>query len=159
MTAHRSAGDPGETLPLWELIRTAHLAERAFAEMFGGAGISQAQFGVLACLADDPGSTQAEVARDLRVRPQTIARIVADLAAEGLIVREGPGGRGRPTGYALTAAGRDRLDAAWPHVVALNSAEQLGLADDEWRTLAALLIRVRGRLDASAERGGPTPSR
>ena len=46
-------------VPLWDLVQTAHLAARRFAEVFAEAGLTPAQYGVLASLADDDDLGQA----------------------------------------------------------------------------------------------------
>ena len=43
---------PDEDVPLWELIRTAHVVARGFHRVFARAGLTATGFGVLAELAD-----------------------------------------------------------------------------------------------------------
>lgn len=142
----RSGGDPEILLPLWEIVQTSHLAARAFGEAFAEAGLTPPQFGVLASLADEPDITQAQPARNTLVRPQSVARIVSDLVAAGLVGRGGPGGRGRATALHLTAQGAERLDRAWPAVARLNDPAGLGLTDAEASDLVTRLLRVREAL-------------
>jgi DNA-binding MarR family transcriptional regulator len=142
-------------LPLWEIVQTYHPVARRFHAVFGALGLTPTQFGVLAVLRDEEdaahGSTQAELARQVLVRPQSVGELVSSLVARGFVEREGPGGRGRATGLRLTDAGRHALDEARPRVHAANDPEAVGLSQGEAATLAALLRRVRQALD------GPDP--
>jgi DNA-binding MarR family transcriptional regulator len=140
-------------LPLWEIVQTYHPVARGFHALFAEVGLTPNQFGVLAVLRDEEGtgraSTQAELARQVLLRPQSTGELVASLVARGLVAREGPGGRGRPTGLGLTDAGRRVLDDAYPRVQAYNAAAAIGLTPDEATTLASLLRRVRAAVDSS----------
>jgi DNA-binding MarR family transcriptional regulator len=144
-------GEPD--LPLWEIVQTYHPVARRFHAVFGAIGLTPTQFGVLVVLRDEEdaahGSTQAELARQVLVRPQSMGELVSSLLGRGFVEREGPGGRGRPTGLRLTDAGRHALDQALPQVHAANDPGVIGLTPDEAATLAALLRRVREALDSS----------
>lgn len=131
---------------LWELVQTAHVAARRFTEVFAEAGLTPAQFGVLASLADGDDLSQADLARAVLVRPQSMGRLVAAMVARGLVDRAGPGGRGRRTGLALTPAGRRALDVARPAAYALNEPAALGLTADQVAVLVDHLTAVRARL-------------
>lgn len=136
----------GRVVPLWDLVQTAHLAERRFTEVFAAAGLTPAQFGVLASLADGDGLSQADLARAVLVRPQSMARLVSDMVTAGLVTRDGPGGRGRRTGLLPTEAGLAALAQARPAAHAMNSPEELGLDSGQVDLLCGLLHTVRQRL-------------
>lgn len=138
-------------VPLWELVQTAHLASRRFTDVFAAAGLSPAQFGVLASLADGDDLSQADLARAVLVRPQSMGRLIASMVAQGLVARDGPGGRGRRTGLVITAAGRRALDTARPAAHALNEPAALGLDADQLATLVDHLAVIRSRLAAEDE--------
>lgn len=146
MTRPRSAGDPQDLLPLFEIVHTARLADRAFADAFSDHGLAGGEFGVLAGVNDDPGITQAHLARRLHVRPQTIARPVDRLIRRQLITPGTPTGRGGATSLFITDLGKMRLDAAWPAVADLNAPHALGLTAREAATLARLLTTVRAHI-------------
>ncbi len=135
-----------EVLPAWTLVQAYHLVARGFAAVFAEVGLTPVQFGVLAVLADTPGPTQAELARQVLVRPQSVGELVAVLVERGLVAREGPGGRGRRSPLVLTDAGREVLEAAWPGVAAFNAPAALGLTPAEHATLDGLLHRVMDAL-------------
>ena len=135
-----------EVLPAWTLVQAYHVVARGFTAVFAEVGLTPVQFGVLAVVADTPGPTQAELARAVMVRPQSVGEIVEVLERRGLLRREGEGGRGRRRPLVLTDAGRDVLAAAWPGVLAFNDPDALGLSPDEHATLDRLLRRVLERL-------------
>ncbi|OLR93546.1 MarR family winged helix-turn-helix transcriptional regulator [Actinokineospora bangkokensis] len=129
-------------LPLWTLVRASHLVGQDFGQLFARHRLSPVQFGVLAQLAAAPGLTQTELARRVLVRPQSMAELIGGLVERGLLVREGPGGRGRPVPLGLTDDGLALLRAAERDVVEFNSPGALGLTAAEAGQLNALLHRV-----------------
>lgn len=143
-----------EDYPLWELVQTFHVVARGFHRVFAEAGLTPTQFGVLAELADRErtGATtpsQAELARIVMLRPQSVGELVAVLVDRGLVVREGPAGRGRRTGLSLTADGRAAVERALPLVRAFNAPAAIGVTDHEAADLVRVLRRVRTTLEAA----------
>ena len=96
----------------------------------------------------EPSPSQAELARVVMLRPQSVGELVGDLIERGLAQRDGPGGRGRRAGLELTAEGHAALARAWPLVVAFNAADSTGLDDDRAAELVAMLRTVRESLSA-----------
>ena len=92
---------------------------------------------------DDRAVAVHLVADELRPEP-----LVGVLVDRGLVRRDGPGGRGRRHGLAITEAGRALYDAALPGVVAFHGPEATGLSPDQLATLEDLLqtlLRARSR--------------
>lgn len=137
---------PHPDLPLWELIQTSHVVARRFTEVFAAAGLTPTQFGVLAALADDDDLSQADLARIVLVRPQSMGQLVTSLLERGLVRRDHAGGRGRRTGLSLTPAGRVALDRALPAVHAINAPEAIGLDVASAAALTHHLRAVRAAL-------------
>lgn len=136
----------GEELVLWELVQTAHLAARAFRELFATVGLTPTQFGVLACLADGDDFTKAQLARALMVRPQSMDPLIETLLFNGLVERDGTPRRGRAAGIAITPTGLQRLARIRPRVSEINAAERIGVDADQIPLLAAQLRTIRDRL-------------
>ncbi|HEX6345605.1 MarR family winged helix-turn-helix transcriptional regulator [Umezawaea sp.] len=140
-------GSPEEdALVLWELVQTAHLADREFRALFATEGLTSTQFGVLACLADGDDFTKAELARALMVRPQSMDPLIEALLAAGLVERDGPARRGRAAGIGITAAGVEKLARVRPAVGELNRPDRLGVEPDQVPLLVAQLRAIRARL-------------
>lgn len=143
-----------EDFPLWELVQTFHVVARGFHRVFAEAGLTPTQFGVLATLADrertgsEPPS-QAELARIVMLRPQSVGELVAALVDRELVVRQGPAGRGRRTGLSLTADGLAAVERALPLVRAFNAPDAIGVGADDAADLVRMLRRVRTTLEAA----------
>lgn len=144
MTASVSGSD---SLPAWTLVRAAHLAGRRFHEVFASEGITAHQFGVLVALSEQPGVSQAALARAILVTPQSIGDILTQMDATGLVHRTAPPRRGTAACVRITARGLDAMRRTYPRVRALNTPEALGLDPDEARALSRLLGRVHDHLD------------
>jgi DNA-binding MarR family transcriptional regulator len=93
--------------------------------VFAEVGLTPTQFGVLVQLEDREPRTQADLARGVLLRPQSMGELVESLLARGLVGRDGPGGRGRRVGIRLTEGGRALLAAAWPRVRPFNALDEL----------------------------------
>lgn len=147
-----------EDFPLWELVQTFHVVARGFHRVFAEAGLTPTQFGVLAELADRERDgarppSQAELARVVMLRPQSVGELVAALVGRGLVVRDGPAGRGRRTGLSLTDDGHAAVERALPLVRAFTAPEAIGVSDDESAELVRVLRRIRSVLEASEGTG------
>ncbi|GAA3226029.1 hypothetical protein GCM10017691_15280 [Pseudonocardia petroleophila] len=129
-----------ESFVAWTLVRASHVVARGFTAVFAQVGLTPTQFGVLAHLADEPALTQAELARRVLVRPQSLGELLVPLLERGLVSRDGPGGRGRRSGIAITDAGRELVAAALPGVRRFEAG--LGLDPGQLRTLDDLLHTV-----------------
>ncbi len=121
----------------WSLIRAAHRVEQDLNAVLAEVDLSPVQFGVLATLATGAPRTQAELARTVLVRPQSMAGVVTAMVARDLMVRAGPGGRGRATPLALTERGQALLDRAWPIVARAHGPGRLGLDAGQTQHLLA----------------------
>jgi DNA-binding MarR family transcriptional regulator len=140
-------------LPLWKLVQTAHLAERRFTEVFAAAGLTPAQFGVLACLADGDDLSKADLAKAILVRPQSMARLTDAMVDSGLIARAGPRARGRRSTLTMTELGRRALEQARPAAWAINQPRAIGLDPEEVDVLLTLLHTISQTLADPDDRG------
>ncbi|GAA0293559.1 MarR family transcriptional regulator [Kineococcus aurantiacus] len=131
-----------DALVTWSLIRAAHRAERELTALFAAHGLSPVQFGVLSHLATGTEFTQAQLARAVLVRPQSISGVLDGMVARGLVTRDAERSKGRRNPLALTAAGRDLLAAVWPAVREANRPERLGMSAAEVSALNDVLLRM-----------------
>ncbi|PPH27242.1 hypothetical protein C5C37_14295 [Rathayibacter sp. AY1F9] len=113
--------DDVDAIAAWTVIRAARDLARRVGDALAPVGLSPVEFGVLAQLSAADGLTQADLARAVGVRPQSMTALVAGLAERGLLDRGAERGRGRHSRIALTPAGRDLLAAAYPLVRAGNA--------------------------------------
>jgi DNA-binding MarR family transcriptional regulator len=139
-------------VPLWKLVQTAHLAERRFTEVFAAAGLTPAQFGVLACLADGDDLSKADLAKAILVRPQSMARLTDAMVEQGLLQRSGPRARGRRSTLTMTERGRRALEQARPAAWAINQPAAIGLSPQEVDVLLTQLHTISQALADPADR-------
>lgn len=145
----QSRSDTGvrpEDLVGWTLVQAYKAMAGRFHETFADLGLTAHQFGVLVRLNLQPGASQAAMAREVFVTPQSMGPIVQHLVADGLVRRVAPVTRGAASALELTDAGRKKLAVAFPRVAAINAPEALGLSPDEAVVLNELLHRVRVHL-------------
>ncbi len=129
-------------LPAWTVVQAYHALSRSLYKLFARHGLTPVQFGVLAQLAAVPDLLQADLARRVLIRPQSMTAVIADLVDRGLLQRQGPGGRGRPVPVRLTEEGRGVLETAGAALRAFNEPAALGLEPYEAGMVNALLHKL-----------------
>ena len=113
--------DDVDAVAAWTVIRAGRELARRLATELAPMELTPVEFGVLVQLATSEELSQAELARAVGVRPQSMTALVGALGARGLLVRGAEPGRGRLSRLALTPAGRDLLSRAFPAVLASNA--------------------------------------
>ena len=126
----------------WNLVRVARFCGLRLAGRLAGHDLHPIHFGVLGHLAVAPEMTQAEIARAVLQRPQSIAPLLDGLEERGLVRRTGDRARGRRNPVQITGDGRRALDAAWDTAVASNDLGDAGLTAEESVELNRLLLKV-----------------
>jgi DNA-binding MarR family transcriptional regulator len=118
--------------------------------------LSVAQLELLACLGDHPGARPSEVARLLRVAPNTVTTLVTGLDRLGMLHRDDDPADRRTIRLRLTAVGTAAL-ARWQHTnEQILDRAQAGLSADQRDALRAALpalSRLIAEIDAQAEHG------
>ena len=104
-------------------------------------GVSTPQYAVLSLLAEEPGLSNAELARRAFVTAQTMHEILALLQLRGWVGRQSHPGGGRVRQTQLTDAGKDLLAAAQERVGAVEAQMVADLDPRERQQLAAALNR------------------
>jgi DNA-binding MarR family transcriptional regulator len=136
----------------WSAVRAARRLERRLAEVLAEHDLTPVQFGVLVHLAVRPSITQAALAREVAVRPQSMDPLLAGLEGRGLVSRSAERGRGRRNPVTLTDAGLALLRAAWGPATATNDLSGYGVDRGTGDVVADALLRI-----ATAGPGLPTP--
>ena len=113
--------DPAEER-LWRaMMRLLFVLPKALdQDLQEGAGLNSSRYGVLFNLSEAPGHTlrMNELAHLVALSASRITRIVDSLEAAGYVSRSQAADDGRGFRVTLTAAGRQRLEAAWPYHLA-----------------------------------------
>jgi DNA-binding MarR family transcriptional regulator len=144
------AANPDDFLG-YTVVRVAHVLSRRFEATLAAHALTPRQFAVLAHLARDPGLGSGALARLVLITPQSMGALLDELAAAGLVART-PAARGRRRETALTAAGRARLAAAAPAVVAFERDTTAALTAAE-RAAATRALQAVLRTALAADGG------
>jgi DNA-binding MarR family transcriptional regulator len=125
------------------LVRHAWLSMRpALAEALTAYDLSVAQYGALACLAEEPGSTVAEVARSMASTRQSANELLGGMERAGLVERRAHPSDRRAQQVFLTRAGKARLRATTPAIQAAEDRLQAGFTVAEQATVRAWLAKM-----------------
>lgn len=141
--------DDVDAIAAWTVIRAARALARRLATELEPLDLTPVEFGVLVQLAAADGLSQAELARAVGVRPQSMTPLVTGLHDRGLLDRGTERGRGRQSRIHLTGAGRDLLGRAYPLVHASNRwfGDDPAQSDALVATLRPLLGDTAGSAD------------
>jgi DNA-binding MarR family transcriptional regulator len=139
---HELTEDDLGSVITWSAVRAARRLERLLTEVLAAWELSPVQFGVLVHLAVRSSITQAALARDVHVRPQSMDPLLAGLEARGLVARSAERGRGRRNPVTLTDAGLALLREVWGPVTATNDLSGFGVDAEAGRELNRALLRV-----------------
>lgn len=143
MTEHRElTADELDGVLTWSVVRVARFTGQRLAERLAAHGLNPVHFGVLAYLVIAPEMTQADLARAVLVRPQSIAPLLDGLEERGLIRRTGDRTRGRRNPVQITEDGRQSLDAVWDIALSTNDLSDAGLTTQESAELNRLLLKI-----------------
>ncbi|MGC7097279.1 MarR family winged helix-turn-helix transcriptional regulator [Amycolatopsis lurida] len=113
-------------------------------------GLTVPQYTALALLSQHPGASAAALARLSLVTPQTMATILANLQAKGLIARRPNPNHLNVRSIELTDAGTRALKIADAAAVAIERELGNAFTEQERETLIALLGRCSTALHAQA---------
>lgn len=127
-----------------ELMAAKHAALRPL-------GLTVPQYAALYTLDDQPGLSAAALARACLVTPQTIATVLANLEAKGLITRQAHPWHRKVAEVHLTDDGRRLLARADAKAVAIERRIADGFSPGERALLIDLLARASGQLALAPE--------
>ncbi len=109
-------------------------------------GLTTAQYSVLSAVELDSGISNARLARATFVTPQSMQGVLANLARDGLLLREPDPVHGRILRGSLTARGQRVLADAHSRVKAVEDRMIASIGADEANRLAAALTRCADSL-------------
>jgi DNA-binding MarR family transcriptional regulator len=145
---------PGENADICALLRQAAGAQRLAEErLLADLGVTPPQLAAMSLIGAAPGSLAADLARKLKLTPQTVSLVVANLRRAGLIREEDVStalaARARPLiltpeGESVLRMGRERIEAASARLVE-------GMRPKRERALRHWLAGVVAGLDAPGD--------
>jgi DNA-binding MarR family transcriptional regulator len=140
------------------LIKKAQAALHAhMARALHGHGLTLTQFAVLTSLADEPGLSNADLARRAFITPQSMNESLRELEQHGWITRSRHPHHGRILQIALTEAGHATLLACDTTVTAIEQQMLVDLDPDQRRQLAAALRTCIAALSSPQPNTPETP--
>lgn len=123
----------------YELKRVQHALRIEMDEALRELGVTTPQYAALSVLAEEPGLSNAELARRSFVTPQTMNQILARLEAAGLVVRQPHPEHGRVLQAHLTERGKKLHRKCTKRVDAIEERMVGELSEDEYWALLHLL--------------------
>jgi DNA-binding MarR family transcriptional regulator len=139
--------------PIGQILTLAARRHRVrTAAMLSDIGLFPGQDKVLESLQGVEGLTMSEIAATLDVRPPTASKMVARMAAQGLLGRKGREGDARMVMVSITDEGRGRLDDLRRIAKRVEREALVGLDDKDIRRLRRLLKKVSRNLAGKGAR-------
>lgn len=138
--------------PTNRLLKTAaRLTETTETNHFRDLGTTPVGFAVLRVLSQGQAVSQSELARQIRISPETLGKVIDRLERSALIVRVGSAVEERNARISITPEGRNLVDNAYT----LEEEQERTLGSDEQlRTELINRIRALG-LDSDARQKHP----
>jgi DNA-binding MarR family transcriptional regulator len=122
------------------LLKRAQMAlHQAMAGALDPHGLTVAQYAVLSALAEEPGLSNAELARRAFVTPQSMNKFLHDLEKQQLVIRQSHPRHGRVLQASLTPEGRRVVAAASAAVDTIERRMLAGLSPQAQDKLAKAL--------------------
>jgi DNA-binding MarR family transcriptional regulator len=119
-----------------------HRVMSSFGRMVGRRDVTPAVIGVLAMLAEHPGSSQAKLARLMGLERATVGTTVTRAVGHGLVVRQDAHADARSYTLSLSTRGERMLRALRRRITAHEAAVGGNLSLEERRTLRFLLDKL-----------------
>lgn len=144
-----------DTSELPRLLRAAYFGMHRISDAhFSRHGVTADQFVLLACLAEQDGVTQQELARRASSDPSTTRAMLVLLEGRGLVSREHAPGDRRARVVTLTAKGRRLSERLWKTSEPIRVQMLSGFAPGEARSLVGGLRRLIDNLAVSRPQSG-----
>jgi MarR family transcriptional regulator, organic hydroperoxide resistance regulator len=128
------------------LILAARRHRARSAALLAGFGLFPGQDRVLQALAEIGDMTMTAIADDLMIRPPTASKMIARMAAQGLLTRKGAEDDARLVVVSITEEGAGRIDQLRKAAKRIEKQALSGLDDKDVRRLRRLLKKVARNL-------------
>jgi DNA-binding MarR family transcriptional regulator len=143
----------GRELP--RLLRAAYFGMHRVSDAhFSRHGVTADQFVLLACLAEQDGLTQQELARRASSDPSTVRAMLVLLEGRGLLSRDRDPDDRRARVVTLTAKGRRLAERLWKTSEPIRARMLSGFSAEQSRLLVGCLRRLIDNLAAAKPRRG-----
>jgi DNA-binding MarR family transcriptional regulator len=130
-----------------QALTLAARRHRAYtAALLSDIGLFPGQDQVLQLLAHQDGVTMSTIADELRIKPPTASKMIARMAAQGLLERRGMEEDARRVAVFITDEGQGRMDQLRKTAKKVEKQALAGLDDKDMRRLRRLLKKVARNL-------------
>lgn len=137
--------------PVGQALTLAARRHRArTAALLSEIGLFPGQDKVLQALAAAEDLSMSTIASEMNVRPPTASKMIARMAAQGLVERRGREGDARLVVVAITEEGRSRIEGLRRIAKRVEREALAGLDDKDMRRLRRLLKKVSRNLGGKA---------
>lgn len=133
------------------LADVSRLMRRAFQQRLEGSELTLAQARVLVNISRRQGIRQVDLAELLEIQPITLARLIDQLAAGGLVERRSDPHDRRAYQLFLTSAASPQLEAIARVGEAIRMDALKGLDDKAYQQFLVVLRRLRDNLGARSQ--------
>ena len=147
-TAPRTPSSPHGTHAWLAVVRAYNLCDAVMTARLAELGLRVGEHEVLANLATSPGMTQQELAARCFVAKSGVSMLLAQMEAQGLVLREADAGDARVKRLLLTANGRALAATSMRVQADVIGAMAKGTSEAELATVAEVMRRVSDRLQA-----------
>lgn len=137
------------------IFRANTVVHRRLQEALESLGVSISQWGILEHIDEFGMLSASDIARGIRLTPQSINTAVGLLESRGLIVRRRHAGHGRIVLWELTAEGRDVVHAGRERVAVVRAEVDAALAQAGLATVVSGLAELVETLDGPQDDARP----
>ncbi len=145
---------PGDGKDVGQALTLAARRHRAYtAVLLAEIGLFPGQDQVLQLLAEQDGMTMTAIADALRIKPPTASKMMARMAAQGLLERRGTNDDARRVAVFIADEGRSRIDELRKTARKVEKQALSGFDDKDIRRLRRLLRKIAKNLGDRTTRG------
>ncbi len=130
------------------LADVSRLMRKAFHQRLGDSALTLAQARTLIHISRNQGIRQVELAELLEIQPITLARLIDQLAASGVVERRNDPNDRRAYQLFLTSAAQPQIDTIERVAEEIRGEALRGLSESDARRVMAALSRIRDNLSS-----------
>ena len=138
----------------YRLRRASAAFDAHFFDAMEGNGIRPPLFGMLQIIAEQPGISQSDLGRSLRIRRGNMVPLVAELIERQLIERRALEADRRVVALSLTSQGESVIRDCRDRVLRHEEQALSGLCGEQRSALASMLLRVEQTLASLESHSG-----
>lgn len=136
---------------IWSIDLLSHLIRQRINRLLAPLQLTFPKYAAMTVLEARPGTTNAELARACRVRPQTMNTMVRDMMAEGYLAQKKMPDHGLKLLYTLTPKAQQLLHTAHTTVASLEAELITEISPQRVEMLQRMMQGTLTRLEQTAQ--------